>query len=203
MPREITFKIESKEFKASVLKVDRRKLYGWTELMAADDNGEPCELLSADESGKFIIPLGGTGIGILSDTGRWVERSELKTVDEQGKPAKLFESSFNRTNILRKKVSTQEFLDYDITDFYELSGISAEVREWVGNDIYTFDYSYNDSYDPAPAFVMAANDTLFLLVAMKNAFEFLCFGSCDSIDDYDDEQLMDEEDDDLDFNTLF
>lgn len=202
MPREIRFKIKNKEFTAAIEKVDRRKLYGWTEIMAVDDNGDPCSLLSADESGKFIIPLGGTGIGILSESGRWVERSELKTVDEKGKIAPLFRSSFGKVNVLRRKISPQEFLDYDITDFYELTDSSADILKAVGNDIYMFEYSYNDSYDPSPAFVMTAGNVLFLLVGVKNAFEFLCFGNCETIDDDDDDRLMEEGDEDIDFSMF-
>lgn len=202
MPREIRFKIKNKEFTAAIEKVDRRKLYGWTELMAVDDNGDPCSLLSADESGKFIIPLGGTGIGILSESGRWVERSELKTVDEKGKIAPLFRSSFGKVNVLRRKISPQEFLDYDITDFYELTDSSADILKAVGNDIYMFEYSYNDSYDPSPAFVMTAGNVLFLLVGVKNAFEFLCFGNCETIDDDNDDRLMEEGDEDIDFSMF-
>lgn len=202
MPREIRFKIKRKEFAAVVLKVDRHKLYGWTELMAVDDNGKPCSLLSADESGKFIIPLGGTGIGILSDSGKWVERSELKTVNDKGKQVPLFESSFDQVNILKKKVTPEEFLEYDITDFYELADTASEMIKAVGDDIYTFLYSYNDSYSPSPAFVMTANNTLFLLVAVRNDFDFLCFGNCETIDDDEDDRLIEEGDDDIDF-TMF
>lgn len=202
MPRELRFKIKRKEFAAAVMKVDRRKLYGWTELMAADDKGNPCTLLSADESGKFIIPLGGTGIGILSDSGKWVERSELMTVNDEGKPLTLFKSSFDEVNVLQKKVTPQEFLDYDITDFYELEDPTTEMIKTVGKDIYSFQYSYNDSYSPSPAFVMAANGTLFLLVGAKNNFEFLCFGNCETIDDDEDDRLIEEGDEDIDFSMF-
>lgn len=201
MPRQLTFKIGKKEFTTSPVKVDRRKLYGWTELTAVDDQGNPCQLLTADESGKFIIPLGGTGIGILSETGKWVERSELKTVDSNGEPAKLFESSFENMNVLKEKVSPEEFLDYSITDFYELTEAPADMVNTIGDDIFFFEYSYNNSYDPSPAFIMVSDKTLFLLVAIKNVFEYLCFGDCETIDEDHDDQLI-EEDDNIDFSMF-
>ncbi len=202
MPRQITFQIGGSEYGAAPVKIDRRKLYGWTELMAVDDHGDPCDLLTADESGKFIIPLGGTGNGILTESGRWVERSELKTVDADGKAAPLFTSSFNLVNELREKVSPQEFLDYSITDFYELTDAPAEFAKAIGDDIYLFEYTYNDSYDPSPAFVMVADHTLFLLIAVKNAFEWLCFGDCETIDDDFDDRLIEEGDQDIDFSMF-
>ena len=201
MPRELTFKIGKSEYTAVPVKVYRRKLYGWSELTATDDNGQPCELLTADESGKFIIPLGGTASGIISPSGRWVERSELVAVDENGKPAKLYESSFNTVNVLKDKVTPQQYLDYSITDFYELSD-AGELAKAVGDDIYLFDYTYNTSYETAPALVMVAQETLFLLIGVKNFFEPLCFGDCETVnEDYADD-LIDQGDADIDFSMF-
>ncbi|MCC8146743.1 MAG: hypothetical protein LIO93_09985 [Bacteroidales bacterium] len=202
MPRQLRFKINKKEFSVSPVKVDRRKLYGWTELRAVDDNGDPCQLLTTDESGKYIIPLGGTGIGILSESGTWVERSELKTVDADGKSAPLFESSFNTVNILKKKITPEEFLDYSIKDFYELTEVPPGIMKEIGNAIFSFPYSYNDSYDPSPAFIMVANNTLFLLIGVKNVFEYLCFGDCEILDESPGDQLMDKGDEDIDFSMF-
>lgn len=170
--------------------------------MAADDNGDPCELLTADESGKYIIPIGGTGIGIMSEAGRWVDRSELETVDGEGKPAKLFRSSFNTVNALSVKVTPQEYLDYSISDFYQLTDATEGMLEAVGDDIYRFEYTYNDSYDPSPAFVMAANKTLFILVGVKNMYEYLCFGDCEIIEDDHDDMIITEGDEDIDFSMF-
>lgn len=201
MPREITFKISRKQYTAAPVKVSRRKLYGWTELNATDDQGRPCELLTADESGK-IIPLGGTGIGILSESGRWIERSELKTIDDKGKPARLFTSSFNQVNVLKDKVTPQEYLNYSITDFYELTDTTGDFIKAVGKDIYRFEYTYNDSYEPSPAFVTTAGGSLFLLIGVRNLFEMLCFGDCGTIDDRPDDSLFEEDDDNLDFSMF-
>lgn len=202
MPRQLKFKIDQGEYTVTPVKIDRRKLYGWTELMAVDDGGRPCDLLTADESGKYIIPLGGTGNGILSPDGRWVERSELITVDADGEPAELFRSSFDTVTELSGKVSPQEFLDYSITDFYELTDARNGLLKSVGDDIYLFEYTYNDSYEPSPAFVMAAGGTLFMLIAEKNLFEWLCFGDCGNIDDDFDEDTLESGDKDLDFSMF-
>lgn len=202
MPRQIVFKIGKKEFTSTPVKIDRRKLYGWTELMAVDDNGNPCDLLTVDESGKYIILLGGTGIGNMSQSGKWIERSELKTINADGKPAKLFESSFENVNELKQKVSSQELLDYSITDLYQLTEAPAEMMKAIGKDIFTFEYNYNASYDPSPAFVMVADNTLFLLVAVKNIYEYLCFKDCQTIDDDHDDRLIEEGDDEIDFSMF-
>lgn len=202
MPRELKFRIGKREYAAFPRKIDRRRLYGWTELMAADDRGDACDLLTADESGKYVIPLGGTGNGIISAEGLWVERSELKTVDSDGNPAPLFASSFDRVNVLAERVCPQEFLDYAVTDFYQLTGASEALTKAVGSHIYRFEYTYNDSYDPSPAFVLAAGGTLFLLIAVQGRFEWLCFGDCETIDGDFADDLTQMQDNDLDFSML-
>lgn len=198
----MTFKIGRQEFAATPVKVDRRKLYGWTELMAEDDDGRPCELLTTDETGISVIPLRGTGNGILSDKGVWVDRSELKTVDEQGNDARLFESSFDTVNELKDKVTAREYLDYTITDFYQLADATPDLVNAVGRNIFRFEYTYNDSYDPSPAFILASGGTLFLLTGMKNGYDWLCFGDCETIDDDHDDRLIQEGDEDLDFSMF-
>lgn len=202
MPRQLRFSLDGKEYAAAPVKIDRRKLYGWTELMAVDELGAPCDLLTADESGRFIIPPGGTGMGILSPEGRWVERSELRTVDADGKPARLFRSSFDGVNALGERVAPREFLDYDVTDFYELTGDVGPLAAAVGDDIFRFEYAYNDSYAPSPAFVLAADGTLFLLVAERNAYEWLCFGDCDALDEDFADELVAAGDKDIDFSMF-
>lgn len=202
MARQLSFTMGKKHFTVSPSKIDRRKLYGWTELMAVDDNGDPCGLLTADESGKYLIPLGGTGIGILSEAGQWVDRAELKTIDETGKEAPIYTSSFDSKNVLKEKVTPQEFLDYSITDFYELTDAPPEMLKAVGDHIYRFEYTYNDSYDPSPAFIMTAGKILYLLVGVRNVYDWLCFGDCETIDSEHDDRIVMEGDEDLDFSMF-
>jgi len=202
MPRQLTFKIKKKEYTAEPVKVDRKKLYGWVEILALDDKGEPCTLISTDESGSVLIPKGGTGLGILSEKSEWIERSELVAVKEDGKPADLITSSYNTVVELKDKVTAEEFLDYSITDFYELMNVDNELVKAIGKDIYTFTYSYLDNYEGSPAFLMVSDNTLYMLIGIANNFEMLCFGDCGSVDDTEDDTFQIEDDDNLDFSML-
>ncbi len=171
MARRLTFVMKRKKFEASPVKIDRRRLYGWTEIEATDDAGAPCEVATADETGHLIIARGGTAVGLLTPRGEWVERSELKTVTADGKPAELLPSSYDTEIALNKKVAPEEYLNHDITDFYVLSEASGELRRLVGDDIYTFEYCYNNDCEGSPAFVMASEGRLFLLLGQRLRFE--------------------------------
>jgi len=208
MARQLTFKIKRKEYSVVPVKVDRKKLYGWTEVIALDDNGNPCQLLSTDDTGAFVIPKGGTGLGIMSQDGKWIDRSLLKTVKSDGSPVELITSSYSTLIKLTEKISPEELLDYNITDFYQLNDVPDEILNIIGEDIYTFPYNYLDSYETSPAFLLTAEvfgqgKILFMMIGVRNVFEMLCFGDCGDID-ADEEDLIEltEDDDNLDFSMF-
>lgn len=202
MPRQLTFRLKKKEYTASPLKVDRKKLYGWTETLALDEQGRPCDLVTTDQTGTLIIPRGGTAMAILSPGGKWIDRSTLKTVREDGTDAVLVPSSYTVIIDLKEKVSEQEFLDHSITDFYQLGDAPAALLKAVGKDIYTFDYTYLDSYETSPAFVMIAGGVLYMLVGYRNKFEMICLGDCEDADQENDDYIL-VNDDDIDFSMMY
>ena len=202
MAKQLTFSISGKECTATPMKLDRKKIYGWSEKLALDDDGCECSLVSMDETGTIIIPTGGTGLGILSADGRWVDRKSLKTVKLDGSPAKLMPSSFSVTNVLDKKVTAEELLDCSVTATYHLIA-DSELIAAIGEDIYTFDYCYRDSYETAAAFLLVANvdgkSELFMLTGPMNDFKFIGFEEISVVD----EEVTDEDDDDeIDFSMF-
>lgn len=192
MARQLTFTLEEKEYAASPVKIDRRKLYGWTEVLALDDAGNPCEVVSTDDTGRYIIPRGGTAVGLLSPAGEWVERSQLQAVTPEGRSVELLPSSFSASIRLNGTATEEMLLDHDITDFYELTEASAELVEAVGDTIYTFDFCYTDGCEGNPAFLLAADDRLFLLVGRR-----MCFGMVG----YEEPGFIDEDPDEGDDTT--
>lgn len=200
MARQLTFRIKRKEYKVIPVKIDRKKLYGWTEIIALDEQGRTCNLVSTDDTGTLIIPKGGTALGMLSSDGKWVERTQLKTVRQDGSEAEIIPSSFSVVIPLKQKVTDEEFLDYSITDFYQLDNVPDDLLKAIADDIYTFDYTYLDSYETTPAFLMVADATLFMLLGYKNRFDMLCLGECSVVDDDDD--YIEVTDDDIDFSMF-
>lgn len=200
MARQLTFRIKRKEYTVIPVKIDRKKLYGWTEIIALDEQGRTCNLVSTDDTGTLIIPKGGTAPGMLSSDGKWVERTQLQTVRQDGSEAEIIPSSFSVVISLKQKVTDEEFLDYSITDFYQLDNVPDDLLKAIGDDIYTFDYTYLDSYETTPAFLMVSDATLFMLLGYKNRFDMLCLGECSVVDDDDD--YIEVTDDDIDFSMF-
>jgi hypothetical protein len=206
MARELTFITGDREYTASPTKIDRKKLYGWTENIALDDEGNECKLVSTDESGTLIIPKGGIALGIISDDGFWTPRSELKAVYEDGSSAELIPSSYSVPIELSKKASVEEFLNYSIKAFYQLSGADDEFIDFIGDNIYSFTYCYRDSYEGKTAFLLTAGDkgkdkNLFMMIGALNEFEMLGITQISVIEEETEEE-EEEEDTEIDFSMF-
>jgi len=205
MARALSFAIGGAEYTVEPVKVDRKKLYGWSEVHAYDDSGNECVLVSTDASGTVIIPRDGVSLGLLSQDGHWVARNQLKTVTLDGQDADKVTSSYNRVNVLADKATDEDVLDCSITSFYHLASADPGLVDAVGDDIYRFEYCYLDSYEPSPAFLMTSEidgkKELFMLIGSPNNFTFIGLDGAVSADEPDEEE--DEEDsDEIDFGMF-
>ena len=200
MARALTFTLGGTAYAAAPAKIDRRKLYGWTQTIALDDDGFECALASMDGSGTFIIPPGGSGLGVLTPDRSWVDRSTLKAVTLDGADAPLLPSSFDAPVELAAPASAEQLLDCNITAAYQLDD-GEELAAALGDQIYAFDYVYRAGYTSNRAFVLAAGGEAFLLVGYPNSFEFVGLEQADSIDESEDAD-DDTDSDDIDFSMF-
>ncbi|TYQ12815.1 UNVERIFIED_CONTAM: hypothetical protein Cloal_3850 [Acetivibrio alkalicellulosi] len=202
MAREIIFKIKDIEYSFIPEKVDRRKLYGWTDIVALDDEGNECKLVNMDESGTTIIPKGCIGMGILDNQSNWVEKADLVAVDEDGNRAELLPSSFSQTIELNSTVTVEELLDHSIVSVYELENVkdSTEFVKAISENIYSFTFNYREGYEGNPAFIVESEGKVFILVGVYNQFEFIGLEEKGYLDDEEDEE--EELTDDIDFGMM-
>lgn len=202
MAKQLIFETD-KEYPFSIKKLDRKKMYGWKDIVAFDKK-EECVKADIDASGSFIIPKGGKGLGILDNDGNWIEKKELKTVYKDGKPAVLLPSSFDHPLKLEKTVSLEEFLDYSIESVYilepEQGGEELTEQVKASDEIYTFPYNYYPGYEALSAFIIENKENLFVLIGYLSQFEYVGLEQIAELGAEDE----DEEDfeDDLDFSMM-
>ena len=199
MARELTFKLTGTEYAAAPVKLERKKIYGWTSLVATDRDGGVCEsaYLSPDDS--LIIPSGGLKQATVDSDGRWVERSTLTAYDEDGeKELPLFPSSFDAPIELTEKATPEEFLDNDWESVYQL--VNPELAAAVGDDIYKFVFSYRGGTNPNDGYLLNTPGGLFLFAGDRQEFPLLSLAEETTIDEVDEPE--EESLDDLDFSML-
>jgi len=191
--------LDDVEYDVAPTKVDRRKLYGWTQTVALDDAGRECTLASMDGSGTFVIPPGGTGLGILAPDRSWVDRSGLKAVTTDGQDAPLPPSSYDAPVALTRVVTPDELLDFNITAVYQLAD-SGELSIALGDRILAFDYVYRAGYTSNQAFVLAADGAAFMLVGYRNDFAYVGLAQAEGVDEEEADEP--DADDDIDFSMF-
>lgn len=129
------------EYTGVSVKIERKKLYGWTETVATDREGNECvsTYLSVDDI--LIIPSGGLKQGTVDIDGRWLEKEDLIAYSEDGAEVlPILPSAFDVPIDLTEKVSISEFLDNDWKSIYQID--NPELATVVGDDIFKFEFSY-------------------------------------------------------------
>ena len=199
MARSLIFKIGGKELAAIPTKVDRRKLYGWTELLVTDANNKQCRQAAINADGVTIIDQGATKIGIISEDGCWIHREDLVAMKEDGSVVSPVESSFNSGCLLDQIASIEELLDTNISSVYQLGGEDApSLISAIGDNIYKFRFTYRAGYSSGLAFLLANPIGLFILTGNQTPIEYVGLEETGIIDDCEDAEMEDE----LDFSMM-
>ena len=186
MAQELNFVANEKSYICSSSKLDRSKVYGFTEKVILDD--------------KSCVCKGGISLGLLDSGMNWVDRSQLVAVNRDGEQVEQIPSTFSTPVVLNNKVTVEHFLDHSITTVYELSGDSAGLADFIGDDIYEFKFNYRAGYDTNPAFLISNAGGLFMLVGYNNNFEYVTLQQTAVIDSEENEE--DTEDFDIDFSMM-
>jgi len=206
MAKQLIFKSENSDHHCDIIRLDRKKLYGWKDIVAIDENGEECIRVDIDETGSFIIPKGGKALGSIDIDGNWVEKSDLKAVDKDGNPAVRVPSSFDSPIDLENTVDINTFLDYIIDSVYIIQP-AEDIKESLlqtiksNKKIYTFPFNYRPDYDPKTAFLIEAKNNIYMLVGTQSNFEFIGIEQMADLNVEDTEEEFSIEDD-LDFSMM-
>jgi hypothetical protein len=199
MAKELVFSLSGTDYAAAPVKLERKKIYGWTTLVATDRDGGVCDsaYLSPDDS--LIIPSGGLKQATVDSEGHWVDKSGLKAFSEDGEQElPVYPSSFDAPIDLSQKATVEEFLDNDWESVYQLD--NPELAAAVGDDIFKFDFRYRSGSNQNDGYLLNTPGGLFLFAGDKQEFPLLSLSEEAAIDDADEpeEESLDE----LDFSML-
>lgn len=198
MAKELRFSLSGVEYASAPVKLERKKIYGWSDLVATNKAGEVCDkaYLLPDEA--LLIPSGGYKQGTVDEDGKWVEKSELTPYDESGREMPIYTSSFDTIIELGEIVSAEDFLDNDWEAVYQL--VNADLASAVGDKIYKFAFSYRGGTNSNDGYLINTPGGLFLFAGDKQEFPLVALADQTVIDDVEEE--IEEEIDDLDFSMF-
>lgn len=199
MAKALIFRLAEQEFPATPVKLERKKIYGWTETVATDRNGGVCESAYLSPYDALIIPGGGLSLGAVDSAGRWIDKGKLTAYSADGTaPLPVLPSSFDVPINLDVKVTVEEFLDNDWEAVYQISddGLAAAI----GDDIYKFDFCYRGGVNHNNGYLLATPSGLFLFSGDYQEFQMVGLAEETTIDETDDTEI--EAIDELDFSMF-
>lgn len=199
MAKALIFILANQEFSTTPVKLERKKIYGWTETVATDRAGEVCESAYLSPYDALIIPSGGLAIGAVDSEGRWIDKSKLTAYSSDGTtPLPVLPSSFDCPINLDVKATVEEFLDNDWEAVYQIS--DGGLAGAIGDDIYKFDFSYRGGVNHNNGYLLATPSGLFLFSGDCQEFKMVGLAEETSIDETDDTDI--EAIDELDFSMF-
>ena len=197
MAKELVFKLGGADFTAAPVKLERKKIYGWTDLVATDKGGEVCNSAYLSPDDALIIPSGDLKQAMVDEDGKWLDKGELVAFGEDDKPLPELPSSFDAPIELKQKASAEEFLDNDWESVYQL--VNPDMAAAVGDDIYKFEFNFRAGVNHHDAYLLNTPGGLFLFAGDKQEFPLVSLADETTIDDTEEPE---EEIDELDFSMF-
>lgn len=157
-------------------RLDRAKLYGHKERQIIDAEGQNCSPAYLTSDGTAIIPGGGLAMLYVDDHFAKVERSELKTVDDQGIELPLQASTLGVEQALQGPVTPQQLLDHIIHTVYQLAPeqLGSQLAAALdAGQIFTAPFAYRDDYQLQTLFLVKGEQACFALIGSPTGFEFV------------------------------
>ena len=198
MAKDLIFNLAGTEYAAAPAKLERKKIYGWSELVATNKEGEVCQSAYLLPEQALLVPSGGYKQGTIDETGKWINKSELKACDPEGNELPTYASSFDAPIELGATATVEEFLDNDWESIYQIS--NPELAAAVGEKIYKFEFFYRAGINHNDGYLINTPGGLFLFAGDCQEFQMVALADETVIDDLEEE--VEEEIDDLDFSMF-
>ena len=177
MAKAIQFNTGKLTFAASLIKVDRDKVYGFIEVKVNDDKGNPCTMGSILDDGKTLILNGATANKTVDASFNELDKKELKVVYQDGKDAVLVPSSYEGEVILTE-TGLDDLFNLEVTSVYQLDFEDVEQKKAVSDflasrKVARFLFNYRTDYEGADAILIANANDIFALTGRIIDFPFL------------------------------
>ena len=174
MARMASLKLNDKIFSAGLIKLDRKKIYGWSKIDIFDDSDQGCTLASIAD-GQYVLPSGSITLAGFNPKGEYIAKSSLIGVDEKGKKVEKVPSIFDEPATLTK-ADLDEYLSLNVKSVYQLAieeGKEELLGLLEGGDIYHFPFNYRADYEADDAFLLTSAGEVFAVVGKKAELEYI------------------------------
>ena len=173
MARKAKFSFNDITMSAEIIKVNREKIYGWSEVEVYDKHSSKCELARLVD-GQYIIPSGYSSLVTLNDKGDAISKNELIGFDNSGNKVDLVPSIYDQ-EILLEESSIDEYLLLSVKSVYQLNieEDKLNVIKKLNGKVFYFVFNYRADFEGDDAFLITNENEIFIVSGKLTEFEFI------------------------------
>lgn len=198
MAKEFTFILGGAPYSAAPVKLERKKLYGWSSIVATDRDGRICTAAYISPEDTLMIPSGAAKLATVDESGVIVKKSDLVAFDVDGNALESHLSSFDTPIELTQTATEEQFLDHEWASVYQIQ--NPELAAAVENRIFIFPFSYSGGTTLQDGFLMNCPAGLFLFAGAPVDFTPVSLADEAVIDEG--EEVTVDDIDELDFSMI-
>ena len=173
MARKVKFSLIDITLSGEIIKVNREKIYGWSEVEVYDKHSSKCELAGLVD-GQYIIPSGYSSLVTLNEKGDTISKNELIGFDNSGNKVDLVPSIYDQ-EILLKESSIDEYLSLSVKSVYQLKieEDKSNVIKKLNGKVFYFVFNYRADFEGDDAFLITNENEIFIVTGKLTKFEFI------------------------------
>ena len=192
MARKAKFSFNDITISAEIIKVNREKIYGWSEVEVYDKHSSKC-VLAGLVDGQYIIPSGSSSLVTLNDKGDIISKNELIGFDNSGNKVDLIPSIYDQ-EILLKESSIDEYLSLSVKSVYQLKieEDKLNVIKKLNGKVFYFVFNYRADFEGDDAFLITNENEIFIVAGKLTKLEFIGLEEGDKL--LSDDSSADEDD---------
>ena len=196
MARNVKFSLSDITLSGEIIKVNREKIYGWSEVEVYDKHSSKCELAGLVD-GQYIIPSGYSSLVTLNEKGDTISKNELIGFDKSGNKVDLVPSIYDQ-EILLKESSIDEYLSLSVKSVYQLKieEDKSNVIKKLNGKVFYFVFNYRADFEGDDAFLITNENEIFIVTGKLTKFEFIGLEEGDKLLSHDSSV---DEDDEINF----
>jgi len=199
MAKEVIFKFQENVVKTSLTKVDRDKVYGWSEIIYTDKSGNICTWATLLNDGETLIGTGGTALKSFNNIGKEISKSDLIAVFDDGTEATLINSVFDVETMLSNEKSIEDLMNLEVKSVYQLEVIENKdvLENWLTKyKVLYLTFNYRTDYEGDDAFILNQGDLFFIITGNIKDFRYV------SLQTYQNLEVETDESEEIDFNMF-
>lgn len=199
MPKEAFLNFQGNLVKANLTKVDRNKVYGWSEEVYTDKSGNVCTWATLLNDGVTLVSSGGTALKTFNNIGNEVSKSDLVAIYDNGELANLISSVFDAETTLSNEKTIEDLMNLEVKSVYQLEILENKdlLKTWLNQfKVMYLTFNFRTDYESDDAFLLNQGELFFILTGTIKEFQYASLQALPVL------ESDAEESDEIDFNMF-